>query len=165
MSSTERYKMKVATYLMPIRNENEILLSRRFNTGWMDGVYSLIAGHLDGDESVHDAMIREAFEEGVIVVKKEDLIPATVLHRKSADAEYVDFFFMVKNWEGEIVIGEPNKCDEMTWYSIDELPENILPYIKEVLENYKKGISFSASGWETYGVVKDGDDSPSGKGI
>ncbi len=149
MNSSERLRTKSATYLIPIR-ENKILLSRRFNTGWMDGMYSLIAGHLDGNESVHDAMIREAYEEAVIIVKKKDLIPATVLHRKSADAEYIDFFFVVKNWEGEIVIGEPNKCDEMSWYPLDNLPENLLLYIKEVLENYKNGIAFSASGWEEF---------------
>lgn len=147
MSNAERFKVKSATYLIPLKN-NEILLSRRFNTGWMDGMYSLISGHLDGDESVHDAMIREAKEEAVIIVKKENLIPATVLHRKSPDAEYIDFFFVVEKWEGEITIGEPNKCDSLTWFSLDNLPDNILPYILEVLENYKKGLAFSASGWQ-----------------
>lgn len=113
----------------------------------MDGFYSLVAGHLDGNESVNEAMIREAFEEAVIVIKEEDLIPVTVIHRKSPDEEYIDFFYIITKWEGEIVIGEPNKCDSMDWYSLDELPENILPYIKEALENYKKKIAFSVSGW------------------
>ena len=146
MSSGERFSIKSATYLIPQR-ENEILLSRRFNTGWMDGMYSLISGHLEENESVHKAMIREAYEEAVIVVKKEDLIPATVLHRKSPDAEYIDFFFVVKKWDGEIMIGEPNKCDSLTWFSLDDLPDNLLPYIHEVLNNYKNGVAFSASGW------------------
>lgn len=58
MINTERFTVKSATYLMPLK-DNQILLSRRFNTGWMDGMYSLISGHLDGNESVNDAMIRE----------------------------------------------------------------------------------------------------------
>ena len=146
MGSGERFRPKSATYLMPIK-DNQILLSRRFNTGWMDGMYSLISGHLDGNESVHQAMIREAYEEAVIVVKDEDLIPATVVHRKAPDEEYIDFFFIVTKWQGEIVIGEPNKCDAMTWYPLDALPENILPYIKEALYNYQNKVAFSASGW------------------
>lgn len=146
MSNIERFRPKAAVYLLPMKN-NQVLLARRFNTGWMDGMYSLISGHLDGDESVHAAIIREAYEEAVIVVDEKDLIPATVLHRKSPDAEYVDFFFVVTEWQGEIIIGEPNKCDEMTWYSVDKLPENVLPYIKEVLDNYKNKTAFSASGW------------------
>ena len=113
----------------------------------MDGMYSLISGHLDGNESVNDAMIREAYEEAVIVVKKEDLMPVTVLHRKSPDAEYIDFFFIITKWDGEIVIGEPDKCDSLTWFYLDNLPDNILPYIHEVLNNYKNGVAFSASGW------------------
>lgn len=146
MGSGERFRPKSATYLMPIK-DNQILLSRRFNTGWMDGVYSLISGHLDGNESVYQAMIREAFEEAVIVVKSEDLIPATVIHRKSPDEEYIDFFFVITKWEGEIIIGEPNKCDAMDWFSLDQLPENILPYIKVALENYKDKVAFSTFGW------------------
>lgn len=146
MAPNERFKVKSATYLIPQRN-NEILLSRRFNTGWMDGMYSLISGHLDGNESVHEAMVREAYEEAVIVIKKENLIPATVLHRKSPDAEYIDFFFIVKTWDGEIMIGEPDKCDSLAWFPLDNLPENLLPYILEVLDNYKNRVAFSASGW------------------
>lgn len=143
----ERFLLRSAVYLFLIK-ENKILLSRRFNTGWMDGMYSLIAGHLDGNESVSSAMIREAYEEAQITIKKEDLEPATVLHRHSSDQEYIDFFFVAKAWEGEPTIGEPDKCDDMGWYSIDNLPANTLPYIKEALNNYKNKIAFSESGWE-----------------
>jgi ADP-ribose pyrophosphatase YjhB (NUDIX family) len=147
MSDTQRFLVRSAVYLIPLK-ENKVLLSRRFNTGWMDGMYSLIAGHLDGNESVTTAMIREAYEEAKIVMTKNDLEPTTVLHRKSLDQEYIDFFFVTKNWEGEITIGEPDKCDDLSWYEIDNLPENTLPYIKEVLSNYKNKIPFSESGWE-----------------
>lgn len=146
MSTSERFNFKAATYLMPLR-DNEILLMRRFNTGWMDGMYSLIAGHLDGNESVHDAMIRESFEEAGIVILKDNLIPATVIHRKSIDDEYVDFFFAIKIWEGTPMICEVDKCDDLAWYPLDNLPENILPHVKEAIENYHKKIAFSASGW------------------
>jgi ADP-ribose pyrophosphatase YjhB (NUDIX family) len=146
MGSGERFRPKSAVYLMPIV-DNQILLSRRFQTGWMDGFYSLIAGHLDGNESVNDAMIREAFEEAVIVVREEDLTPATVIHRKSPDEEYIDFFYVITKWQGDIVIGEPNKCDSLDWYPIDNLPENTLPHIKEALNNYQNKVAFSVSGW------------------
>lgn len=144
--SSERFLIRSAVYLILFK-ENKILLSRRFNTGWMDGYYSLIAGHLDGNEPVSLAMIREAKEEAGIVVKKEDLLPATVIHRYYPDQEYIDFFFVSKKWSRAPKIMESDKCDDMSWFDLNKLPENLLPYIKEAIENYKKGTSFFESGW------------------
>jgi len=84
----KRFTLRVAVYIILIKGE-KVLLSRRFNTGWMDGKYSLISGHIDGNESISKAMIREAKEEIGIKIIKKDLIPITVLHRKSG-IEYMD---------------------------------------------------------------------------
>lgn len=144
-NNTERFSLRSAVYLLLFK-DNKILLSRRYNTGWMDGHYSLIAGHIDGNETVSTAMIREALEEGKIIINQEDLIPATVIHRK-AEVEYIDFFFVANKWQNEPTIGEPDKCDDLSWFSIDNLPDNLLPYIKDAVDNYKKGIPFFESGW------------------
>jgi 8-oxo-dGTP diphosphatase len=142
----ERFRVRAAVYLI-LMKEDQVLLLRRYNTGWMDGHYSLIAGHLDGNEPITDAMIREAEEEARITIAKEDLIPATVIHRTSTDQEYIDFFFVAKKWQGEPKIGEPNKCDALTWYPLNKLPENILPHITAALESYNKKIPFTEFGW------------------
>lgn len=113
----------------------------------MDGKYSLIAGHLDGNESVSQAMIREAQEEAGIKINKNDLKPATVIHRKSPGEEYIDFFFIAKKWTSNPTIMELDKCDDMTWFSLNNLPKNLLPYIREAINNYQNKISFSESGW------------------
>lgn len=143
----KRFTLRVAVYLLLFK-DGKVLLQRRFNTGWMDGKYSLIAGHIDGNEAIYTAMIREAFEEANIKVTKEDLFPATVFHRKSSDLEYVDFFFVAKNWEGEPTIMEKDKSDDLSWFPLDKLPETILPYIRDAINNYKNNIPFSESGWE-----------------
>jgi len=145
--SSERFTLRIAVYLILLKG-NKILLSRRFNTGWMDGKYSLIAGHLDGNESVGDSMLREAYEEAGIKINKDDLLPATVLHRYSTNQEYMDFFFVAKKWVGEPTIKEPNKCDDMSWFSINDLPNNLLPYIVEAIKNYQVKMPFSESGWK-----------------
>lgn len=141
----EKFKLRSAVYLLPIKN-NKLLLSRRFNTGWMDGKYSLISGHIDGNETVFEAMIREAWEEAGLKIKKEDLIPATVIHRKS-DVEYIDFFFIVKKWQGKPVIKELEKCDDLSWYPLNNLPSNLLPFIVEAIKNYKDKTAFFVNGW------------------
>jgi 8-oxo-dGTP diphosphatase len=144
--ANEKFTLRAAVYLILIK-DGKTLLSRRFNTGWMDGNYSLIAGHLDGNESVSNAMIREAFEEAGIRITKENLKPVKVLHRFS-DHEYMDFFFIAEKWDGEPTIKEPDKCNDMSWFPLSSLPKNTLPYVKNVIENYKDGIPFIESGWK-----------------
>lgn len=145
--SNERFTLRAAVYLILVR-DSKILLARRFKTGWMDGKYSLIAGHLDGNEGVFDAMLREAFEEAGIKIQKKDLKPVKVLHRMSSDRmEYMDFFFIAEKWEGEPKIMEPNKCDDISWFPINDLPKNTLPHVREVIERYNDGIPFVESGW------------------
>lgn len=146
--SSERFTLRSAVYLN-LERENRILLVRRFNTGWMDGMYSLIAGHLDGKETVTQAMVREAKEEAGIDVRSEDLHVVHTMHRKSNERlEYIDFFLTADQWQGEPKICEPNKCDKMQWFDPTNLPDNLLPYVKNAIESYKKGITFSEMGWK-----------------
>ena len=62
----ERIKLLVAVHLILIEN-NKILLQRRYNTGYEDGNYGFVSGHIDGGESVIHAMKREAMEEAGIL--------------------------------------------------------------------------------------------------
>ena len=75
----ERHKIVAAVYAIIIKN-GKILLSLRENTGFMDDWYSLVAGHVEADETVDEAMLREAKEEANIVVKSMKL--GTVMFRK-----------------------------------------------------------------------------------
>lgn len=97
----ERFKLIPTSHLVLIK-DGKILLLRRFNTGWMDGNYSVVAGHLDGGETFIQAMIREANEEAGIQIKPEDLEVIHVVHRNGGTGnERVDVFIKAKKWEGE----------------------------------------------------------------
>lgn len=87
----EKFKIISAVHLLLIR-DGKILLLRRMNTGFYDGSYSVIAGHLDGGETATSAMIREAKEESGITINSKSLKMVHVMHRKSSE-ERVDFFF------------------------------------------------------------------------
>ncbi len=121
--------------------ENQVLLLRRFNTGFRDGEYTVPAGHMDGGETVMRAAIREGKEEAGVDLKETDLSFSTVMHRIE-DEERVDFFFEVHAWEGEPFNAEPEKCDDLRWFPINALPENTVPYVRQALENHFAGIKF-----------------------
>lgn len=141
----KRFKLLGAVHLLLIKDEH-ILLLKRYNTGYEDGNYSVVAGHLDGDEEVKSAMIREAREEAGIVIAPQDMQVTGVMHRKSND-ERIDFFLVAHDWHGEIINNEPHKCAELRWFPLNQLPENVIPYVRRAIQNYQQGHWFDSFGW------------------
>jgi len=140
-----RYKLPVAVHLFFFR-DHQILLLRRFQTGYADGYYSVPAGHLDGNEPVHLAAIREAKEEVGVPITPEDIRFAGVFHRFEND-ERIVFFMKVSHWVGEPYNAEPNKCDELCWADVNRLPDNMVPYVRRAIDNFVFGIIFQEYGW------------------
>ena len=144
----ERFKLIPSSYLILIK-DNKILLSRRFNTGYKDGNYSVVAGHLDGNETFIQAMVRESKEEAGIDIKPESLEVVHVMHRKTPNEneERIDFFIAAKDWKGDLKIMEPHKCDDLKWFELGNLPNNVIPYIRQAVDCILKNIFYSEFGW------------------
>lgn len=142
---TQRARFPATVHLFFFR-ERQVLLIRRYNTGFADGQYSVPAGHLDGDETVIAAAAREAQEEVGVRLEADCIHYSQVMHRRDGD-ERVDFFVNVSEWQGEPFNAEPGKCDEIRWANVDDLPENTIPYIKQALHNHLHGIKFYEFGW------------------
>ncbi len=140
-----RARFPVTVHLFFFR-ENQILLLRRFNTGFRDGEYSIPAGHLDGGETVMDAAVREAQEEVGVKIEADDLVFSSVIHRLEDD-ERVDFFVRVHKWQGEPFNAEPDKCDDLRWVEINKLPANTIPYVRQAIGNHLNAIQFDEYGW------------------
>jgi len=140
-----RTRFPVTVHLFFFR-EHKILLLRRFNTGYGDGQYSVPAGHLDGGETVLAAAAREAEEEIGVRFEASDIQFSTVMHRIEDD-ERVDFFLHIRSWDGEPVNAEPDKCDELLWVDVNDLPENTIPYVRRAIQNHRTGIKFDEFGW------------------
>ena len=75
----EHFKLLCAVYLI-LKKDGKVLLLRRFNTGFEDGNYGLVSGHIDGGDSVFDAISREAKEEANITLAKKCMRVAHVMH-------------------------------------------------------------------------------------
>ena len=143
----ERFKLIPTSHLVLLK-DNKILLLRRYNTGYEDGKYSVVAGHLDGNETFIQAMVREAKEEANIIIKPEDLDVVHVMHRKVPEEERIDFFITAKKWDGTPQNMEPHKCDDIRWFDIDDLPKNIIPYVKQAITCFRNNIFYSENGWD-----------------
>lgn len=137
--------MIASVYLLLVKRK-KILLLRRVNTGYEDGKYGLPAGHVEDNETIRAALRREIKEEIGILLKLEDLKLVHVMHRKEKDIR-VDFFFTIKRWRQEPKNNEPNKCDNLRWFAINNLPKNTIPYIRKAIENWQRKIFYSEIGW------------------
>ena len=146
-NSKDRFKLIPSVYLLLIK-DGKILLSRRFQTGYEDGNYGLPSGHVDGEETMRNALVREVKEEIGLNLAPENLQHEHTLHRWCGDHERIDFFFSAKNWKGEPKNMEPKKCDDLSWFPLDELPENTIPYIRHALRSFVNKIPYSEFGWE-----------------
>jgi len=144
---SDRFTYIGASYLILIK-ENKVLLQKRVNTGFMDGYYGLPAGHLDGNETAREGCAREIKEEIGININPLDFKVVHVMHRKAEKDERIDFFMTTKKYTGKIQNCEPYKCEELKWFSLNDLPKNIIPYIKEGIKNYQKNNFYSEWGWE-----------------
>lgn len=142
----DRHTARLAVYLLLVR-DGKVLLTRRYRTGWRDGDWSMVAGHIEAGETASAATVREAAEEAGVAVQPGDLRLVHTMHRKSLDYDYIDIFFTADTWQGEPRIAERDKCDAMEWFPPDAMPQNTLPYVRQGILFALRGVPYSESGW------------------
>ena len=135
---------KAASFVL-LRKENQVLLMKRANTGYCDGMYSMPAGHIETGESPTEAIVREAQEEVGVVLNVDAINCVYTQYNGSNKNDYANFFFVANQWGGEIANLEPEKCSELYWCDQDNLPENLTPEVAEMFSSIKHG--------KTYGEV------------
>lgn len=108
-----------------LKRGEEVLLSKRQNTGHDDGKYAPPAGKTDRGERADEAAMREVHEECGVRIEPEALRLIGIMQIREARAdqdERIDFFYIAESWHGEPVNREPDKCAELRWCRIDRLP-------------------------------------------
>ena len=133
----KRNKLPISVQLI-LEKQNKILLMKRKNTGYEDGKYALPGGHVEANEEIRMALLREVKEELGIDLDIQNIEFYKVINRKiNSQQEYIDFIFKANHWSGKITNKESDKREEIIWVNKKELPENILNFIPELFKNDK----------------------------
>lgn len=141
----KRFQLVAATFVLLVKDD-KVFLAKRVNTGWEDGKYSLVGGHLEGNETASQAAIREAKEEAGVKIDPKDLKFFNVSHLIT-NTERIHFSFVAQMWKGEAKNNEKEKADDAQWFSLDNLPQNITDVSRKTIEWYKKRTTYTEFGW------------------
>lgn len=141
VAEKEKFRTVAAAYMVLVRN-GTVLLAKRANTGYADGKYALVAGHVEAGESIKQAMVREVYEEIGLQIDEKDLRLLLTMHRYSPSSEppeRLDFFLTADVFFGEPENMEPHKCEELRWFALDDLPDNLVPFVRFALAEIGRG--------------------------
>ncbi len=127
---------------MLIMDNGKVLLQKRKGSKLWAGYYALPAGHIDEGENQYDALVREAKEELDIEIDPKDIENSYVVLRRNffeIDGKklepYIDYYFEIFKYQGTPRIAELDKCDELIWADINNLPEPFVNYEGEFLSD------------------------------
>ena len=123
-----------------LRDGDKILLSQRGGP-YGHGQWHAPSGKLDPGEPLTAAVAREGYEETGVTVDPERLrLVHTVHHRQgNGAADRLGFFFEATEWDNEPVNREPDKCLRLQWFTVHDLPDNLIPYPAAGLQGYLAG--------------------------
>ena len=117
----------VGVHLLILQDNDVLLMRRSASTSGLQGQYTLIAGKVDEFENPSVAMIREAHEEIGITIAPENLKLLSIFHRarsdfKGQDTDIIEFIFTTHAWDSDIINKEPDLCDDLQFFALDNLP-------------------------------------------
>lgn len=119
-----------------IINNNKILLLLRKKAPEA-GFWSIPGGKVEMFDTIEDTIIREVKEEINVEVEIVRLLGVTNHIIPRENSHWVSPNFLVTIKSGEIRNLEPEKHEELRWFDIDSLPENITITTRKAVKDYK----------------------------
>lgn len=129
----DRHTRHVGTNILLVR-DGKVLLPRRANTGWADGMLGIPGGHLEEGETARQAAVREIEEElGLRVDENRLRFFATAIVRTNREYIYTEFYIELEVGENP-VNQEPGKCSELVWCDPKNLPDDVQDIFKTIIK-------------------------------
>lgn len=143
---TDKTYLKIRSYVSLIaRKDNQILLMKRENTGYMDGYWAFPGGTLEELETLEQGIVREIKEEINLDIQLQYLnLVHVLLHYDSPmQLNRIGYYFSISQWSGSLNNNEPDKHSALEWFNIDDLPENMTPWTLQAFNGYKNKFRYS----------------------
>lgn len=148
-----RIKANIVVFLLLTNQKGEVYLQQRSNTGFMDGLYEPIAGHLEYGEYPVQAAAREASEEAGIIVNPEDIELFAVSFNHNQEAgPYLGLIFRTNKWKGKPETIEHDKCSDSGFFELENVQEKLIPQMKNIHETVFSDNSISILNFEQFNI-------------
>jgi ADP-ribose pyrophosphatase len=124
-----------------INDNNEVLLLKRTQKTRNEAdFWSKPGGGVEFGEKVEDAVKREIKEELGVDIELIKFLGFTDHIIKSENQHWVAFNYLAKIISGTVQNLEPEKAEEIKWFKLDSLPENLSQTTREPIDVYLKSI-------------------------
>ena len=129
---------KVGIGVLVIRGQQVLLLLRNGSHG--SGEWCCPGGHLELGESFEEAARLEVREETGLEIESAKVISLTndLEHIDTDDKHYITVGLLVTDFTGQEEIMEPNKCQGMDWFDLDDLPSPLFAPTAKMIKVYQK---------------------------
>jgi 8-oxo-dGTP pyrophosphatase MutT (NUDIX family) len=133
--------LMVGAAILVLDSQDRLLMLRRSDTG----LWGIPGGATEPGEVVEEAAKRETLEEANLEIVEMSLFgvfsgPALYYKYPNGDEVHnVTVMYLSRNWLGEIKLNDEHT--EWRWFSANEIPEDVSPPVKPILEKFR--ISFS----------------------
>jgi len=102
------------------------------------GRWSILGGKVDFLETVKDCAIREAYEEAGVRIAIERLLCITDHLLPAENQHWVSPSYLARIVEGEACNREPHKSEELRWFGLEGLPENLTMTARNAILAYRE---------------------------
>ncbi len=133
--------LMVGAAILVVDNEDRLLLLKRSDSN----CWGLPGGAMEPGEAVESAAKRETREEAGLEVGEMSLFgvfsgPELYYKYPNGDEVYnVTIVYLSRDWRGEVALNEEHT--QWDWFAVDEIPEDLSPPIKPVIEQFKRAFS------------------------
>lgn len=136
--------LQVGASVIVVDAENRVLLQLRSD----NHCWGYAGGSVELDEVVEEAAKRELYEETGLIAQRMELFgvfsgPDThYVYPNGDEVSNVDIVYVCREYTGELHC-QPGEVDELRFFRLDEIPENLFsairqPLMKWVEENQRK---------------------------